>query len=258
MNLSNIYRCVKISNKHIFPLYQINRQLWHFRHLLSIADKTNSNDVSVSCSKCRYSTTHQISNIDEKPIEKEYSIIGKILNKFPFISVDKGKLNTTGFLLYESIADKINYVDFFEEFNLPDTFYSWFVITELHVWMLMVRCMAEGEDGRYVRNRIVQALWSDVGLRVKKLGAMNPAGTRAQVNELNEQFQASLIAYDEGLQSDDVVLAGAIWRRMYQQGEVEPENLDMLIKYIRKHIKVLDNISRQQLFSEKSVSWESP
>ncbi|KAI4459676.1 ubiquinol-cytochrome c reductase complex assembly factor 1 family member [Holotrichia oblita] len=213
MNLSSIYRCLKISNKHILPLYQINRQIWHFRNILSIADKISANDKDLT--KCTYATTHEISTI-EKPDGKEYSLIKKILSKFPFISIDKGT--------------------FFEEFNLPDTFYSWFVITELHVWMLMVRCMAEGDDGRYVRNRIVQALWSDVGLRVKKLGASNPAGTRAQVQELNEQFQAALIAYDEGLQSDDVVLAGAIWRRMYQQGEVDPENLDLLIKYIRKHV----------------------
>lgn len=34
----------------------------------------------------------------------------------------------------------------------------------------MVRFMAEGKDGREVRNRIVQAMWVDVELRAKKLG----------------------------------------------------------------------------------------
>jgi len=52
---------------------------------------------------------------------------------------------------------------------MPDTFYSWFLVTELHVWMLMVRTMAEGEEGRYVRNNIVEAMWEDVITRVKKL-----------------------------------------------------------------------------------------
>lgn len=56
------------------------------------------------------------------------------------------------------------------KFNLPDTFYSWFVITELHIWMLAVRAMAEGTDGRHVRNAMVEALWIDVAKRVKKLG----------------------------------------------------------------------------------------
>lgn len=33
----------------------------------------------------------------------------------------------------------------------------------------MVRTMAEGEEGRYVRNNIVEAMWEDVITRVKKL-----------------------------------------------------------------------------------------
>lgn len=66
--------------------------------------------------------------------------------------------------------DNLNYTEFFEQLNLPDTFYSWFVITEVHVWMLSVRAMAEGDDGRFIRNSVVEALWTDVGLRAKKIG----------------------------------------------------------------------------------------
>lgn len=76
----------------------------------------------------------------------------------------------TGYILYESIADNLNYHDIIHQLDLPDTFYSWFVITELYIWMLMVRYMAEGDDGRHVRNKIVEALWTDVQHRSKKLG----------------------------------------------------------------------------------------
>lgn len=55
------------------------------------------------------------------------------------------------------------------EFQMADTFYSWFLVTELHVWMLMVRTMAEGEEGRFVRNNIVEAMWQDISTRAKKL-----------------------------------------------------------------------------------------
>jgi cytochrome b pre-mRNA-processing protein 3 len=61
------------------------------------------------------------------------------------------------------------FVVFCLELQMPDTFYSWFLVTELHVWMLMVRTMAEGEEGRFVRNNIVEAMWEDVITRVKKL-----------------------------------------------------------------------------------------
>lgn len=76
----------------------------------------------------------------------------------------------SGYLLYEKVADSISYDEFFNKYSLPDTFYSWFVITELHVWMLCVRTMAEGDDGRYTRNAILNAMWSDVDVRAKKLG----------------------------------------------------------------------------------------
>lgn len=65
---------------------------------------------------------------------------------------------------------------------MEDTFTSWFCITELHVWMLMVRCMAEDitlqntqkekyvkGDGYFIRNCIVEALWADVANRIKLL-----------------------------------------------------------------------------------------
>lgn len=82
----------------------------------------------------------------------------------------------TSCLLYESVADKINYLIFFKDFGLPNTFNSWFLVTELHVWMLLVRAMAEGaetgDDGRFLRNCVVEAMWGDVNSRGKKLGVI--------------------------------------------------------------------------------------
>lgn len=86
---------------------------------------------------------------------------------------------------------------------------------------------------------------------------MNPVIVRTQINELSEQFQAALIAYDEGLQSNDLVLAGALWRRLYQQKEVDPEHLDLLVKYIRKQICLLDHIPKEDFLSQKPITWRS-
>ncbi|RZC42783.1 ubiquinol-cytochrome-c reductase complex assembly factor 1, partial [Asbolus verrucosus] len=177
-----------------------------------------------------------VSTVETKPLQKDEGFIKKLLNKIPFLNVNKSRIMASGYLLYEGVADKINYVEFFEELNLPDTFYSWFVITELHIWMISVRAMAEGDAGRMLRNYLVEALWADVQQRVKKLGASNPAVARLQIAELSEQLQAAIIGYDEGLQSDDTILAGALWRRFYQQGEVEPSCLNRLVKYTRRHV----------------------
>lgn len=53
---------------------------------------------------------------------------------------------------------------------MADTFYSWFLVTELHVWMAMTRYMAEGKNGKAIRNYIVTAMWEDTNARVEKLG----------------------------------------------------------------------------------------
>lgn len=92
------------------------------------------------------------------------------------------RLKLTGYFLYECIPENVSYAEWFESLELPDTFASWFVITELHVWMLMVRYMAEDillpvnekkkyikGDGHFVRNCIIEALWADVANKIKLL-----------------------------------------------------------------------------------------
>ncbi|GLV42029.1 uncharacterized protein CBL_05012 [Carabus blaptoides fortunei] len=184
-------------------------------------------------------------------------ILKTIVSKLPFVNVSKSRLKVTGYLLYESVADKIAYSQFFEQYFLPDTFYSWFVVTELHVWMLLARIMNEGEDGRFIRNCIVQAMWADVSIRAKKLGAANPSGVRTQIDILSQQFQAALVAYDEGLLSNDKVLANAIWRRVFQQDCDNPEHLESLVQYVRKQIKLLDSHSTEELLNKRQITWTS-
>lgn len=196
-----------------------------------------------------------VSTYEVKDISKEDSIVKRFIKKVPFLNVDKMKIKARGYVLYEEIADKIDYVEFFKEFDLPDTFYSWFAITELYVWMLSVRAMAEGEDGKILRNAIIEALWADVAQRVKKLGTGSTSGLKAQVQELSEQMQAAFIAYDEGIQSDDIVLAGAVWRRFYKMEHVDPHNLDKFVRHIRKQVCVLDNLSVDNLFKADSINW---
>ncbi|XP_049820757.1 ubiquinol-cytochrome-c reductase complex assembly factor 1 [Aethina tumida] len=208
---------------------------------------THANHINVSQ---RY-----VSTVDAKTVEKEDGLLQKAFKKIKFAAFDKVKIKGTAFFLYEGIADKINYAQFFDEFDLPDTFYSWFVVTELHIWMLSVRVMAEDLEGRHLRNCLVEALWTDVAQRVKKIGGLRMEETREQIFELSEQLQAALIAYDEGLQSSDIVLAGALWRRIYQQGPVNVTDLEALVKYIRKQITLLDNSSRDQMFVKKQIDW---
>lgn len=162
--------------------------------------------------------------------------------------------------MYENVADKINYNAFFEEFDMPDTFNSWFLVTELHTWMLLTRVMNEGpetgQDGRFMRNCIVEAMWADVQVRSKKLSMDNPSAARQQVAILSEQFQATLINYDEGLMSDDKILASALWRRFFEMKCEDYTKLEKLVSYVRQTTLQLDSMTRDELLRPK-IEWQN-
>lgn len=57
-----------------------------------------------------------------------------------------------------------------------------------------------------------------------------------QIRELSEQFNAAVIGYDEGIQSNDRVLAGALWRRFFHLECNNPEHVESLVIYVRKQV----------------------
>ena len=54
---------------------------------------------------------------------------------------------------------------------------------------------------------------------------------------LSEQFNACIIAYDEGITGDDKILAAALWRRFLQSEGNDPEKLEKLVHYVRKQVR---------------------
>lgn len=173
----------------------------------------------------------------------------------------KSRLRAGSTLLYENIADGVDYMQFFTEFNMRDTFNSWFLVTELHVWLLCTRVMQEAvtdkDDGRFIRNCLVETMWADVHTRSKKLGNDSPAFKRKQIEILSEQFQATLISYDEGLWYDDKALANALWRRFLEAECSDFTKLEKLVKYVRRTAKQLDEITIVQLLEHQKIEWAS-
>ncbi|XP_066583453.1 ubiquinol-cytochrome-c reductase complex assembly factor 1 [Prorops nasuta] len=158
-------------------------------------------------------------------------------------------------LIYENVVDTLNYDLFFKEFNMPDTFNSWFLITELHIWMIMCRYMAEGKNGQYIRNAIVQKMWTDLKNRVDKLGTITSSKKNKQIMQIGEQFQAAIIGYDEAILSNDMVLAGALWRRFFLSECNNPQHIEMLVLYVRKQMQMLDKIPPDEILDQRSVNW---
>jgi len=107
----------------------------------------------------------------------------------------------------------------------------------------MVRLAQEGREGIILRNFMVEFFWEDLDKKMKKLGTMLTSTTRREgIQELSERFKASLFAYDEGLMGDDKVLAGCVWRTLFEKSCDDAQHLDTVVRYIRKQVAHLDEM----------------
>lgn len=65
-----------------------------------------------------------------------------------------------------------------------------------------------------------------------------------------------LFAFDEGLLSDDTVLAGAIWRNLIEMRELNNYAvLGEMCDYIRKNVQHLENMTEFDLLRDGIVSF---
>ncbi len=53
--------------------------------------------------------------------------------------------------------------------QLPDTFQSWFLVLQLHVWLCLVRLRHEGAPGKTAQKQLVTFMWEDVENRIRLL-----------------------------------------------------------------------------------------
>lgn len=127
-------------------------------------------------------------------------------------------------------------MDFVTRFNMPDEFTSWFLISELHAWMLMVRTANEEVQPMGLRDGVNRMFWDDTIKRMKPLHLK-----RSQLYDALEDFGASYryatVSYDEGL-DDDKVMASALWNRFFRKECEDYEQLALLLKYVRINVSL--------------------
>lgn len=159
-----------------------------------------------------------------------------------------------GLCLFQSV-EKVNWIDFFRVFNMPDTFHSWFLVIELHMWMTSVRCSDEGKEGELIKQFSIEYMWEGAQKRAKKLESYAPSALRKGFDDLYEEFVAAFLMYDHGLLTSDVALADVLWYRFLQRNCDDPEKLELLVKYVRKQIHHLDGLSKEDFIDRINFTW---
>ncbi|CAG8640158.1 24348_t:CDS:2, partial [Racocetra persica] len=135
---------------------------------------------------------------------------------------------------------------FIDTCGLPDSFQTWFQITLLHVWMLMVRFRPEN-DGKVYMQQLVNHLFDDAEWRMREIHGITSGSLISHyMKDYLSQFHGAVMAYDEGLCKDDPVLATALWRNVLVT-EGSAHNMACLVKYVRQELQALDRIPLEKL-----------
>ncbi|XP_057339115.1 ubiquinol-cytochrome-c reductase complex assembly factor 1 [Microplitis mediator] len=235
-----------VLNNGVSIFYNVNKLCKHLTPGFILPSLLNANGRQI--------WTNSVVCASAKMVPKE-SLYNRMKEKVYYHAFEKYIFRTKGYLLYRHSCDSLNYIKFMKDHEMPDTFFSWFLVTELHVWMLMVRLMAAGREGVETRHNLVGALWQDTDVRKKQLGNVSNSVVRTHIQEMGYQFNAAIIGYDEGLLGNDHVLAGAVWRRILQMKCENPELVENLVRYIRKSICELDNLPNELFLKSTKVKW---
>ncbi|CAG8491723.1 3812_t:CDS:2 [Paraglomus brasilianum] len=96
--------------------------------------------------------------------------------------------------------------------KLPDNYQTWFSVTALHLWMVIVRFRPETHGETY-NEILVNTFFEDVEWRMCNLhGVKRGSIATRYIKDFLSQFRGAVMAYDEGLCKSDAILAAALWR----------------------------------------------
>ncbi|KAK2915599.1 ubiquinol-cytochrome-c reductase complex assembly factor 1 [Channa argus] len=217
--------------------------------------------VSTPClTQCRtLHITAQLYSVKETPqhTEEEVGAFTKLIEAMGFtgpLKYNKWKIKIAALRMYTSCVERVNYDEFFEKCSLPDTLNSWFLVAQLHVWMCLVRMRQEGRAGKYMCRYIVHSMWEDVEQRSKIMG-IDANHRKEAMKMMTETFYAAIFGYDEGILSDDSVLAAALWRNLFNRQCEDPRQLELMVEYVRKQMQYIDALDGEDLLLTGEVKW---
>ncbi|XP_076869942.1 ubiquinol-cytochrome c reductase complex assembly factor 1 [Brachyhypopomus gauderio] len=224
---------------------------WHFT-VSGVPSQTQCRALYTSRELCATKQTPQTS-------EEEVGAFTKLIEAMGFtgpLKYNKWKIKIAALRMYTCCVERVNYDEFFERCSLPDTLNSWFLVAQLHVWMCLVRLRQEGREGKYMCRYIVHSMWEDVEQRCKIMG-IDAFNRKESMKAMTEMFYAAIFGYDEGILSDDCVLAAALWRNLFNRQCEDPRQLELMVEYVRKQMQFIDSLDGEDLLLTGEVRWRA-
>uniref|UniRef100_A0A915B922 Ubiquinol-cytochrome c chaperone domain-containing protein n=2 Tax=Parascaris univalens TaxID=6257 RepID=A0A915B922_PARUN len=163
--------------------------------------------------------------------------------------------------LYYDCANNYPYIKLCEAFGLPDYVSTWFKLTLMHIWMVLMRLHVSLEAEAYLRlrNGLLATMWLDVDKRLEIIGEeiRQTLTTYSDVKHMHGLHLQTLLEYDEGFLSEDTVLAGAVWRCLYLQRTCDPIHVSRVILYMRSTVAYLDTLDLNDILVDGIKEWKT-
>ncbi|KAJ9475374.1 Protein CBP3, mitochondrial [Pseudozyma hubeiensis] len=103
---------------------------------------------------------------------------------------------------------------------LPETYQTWFQITNLHVYLLLARFRAfDKAANKTYSQELINHFFIDAESRMRdRFGVQTSRLVKGYMRDMHMQQRGSVLGYDEGLASGDATLAQAVWRNIWGAG----------------------------------------
>ncbi|CAH6718365.1 protein Cbp3p, mitochondrial [[Candida] jaroonii] len=147
----------------------------------------------------------------------------------------------------EPLSDTAKF--FYQTLKLPMSFSQWFQITTLHYWMLSVRMRAMPfKHGRNYQQKLIDRIFKDMELRMnEELGINSNSVIEKFLKDYHTQVIGCVFSYDEGLMTDDITLASALWRNVFNgDPNVDIRHVESLLGYVRSQLYVLNKMTDRE------------
>jgi len=143
--------------------------------------------------------------------------------------------------LYEKTCEQAERGTLYQVCGMEVSVVTWFHMSLVHIWMVIVRLRNEGEEGDLLSQEFFNFFWKDLESRLIETGYTNPFQLGKEMKTLARGYFGTVIAYDEGLLEGDTGLAEALWRNLFGVlKEPSIEALNCMVHYVRRELGALE------------------
>lgn len=113
--------------------------------------------------------------------------------------------------IFEGIRQQASRDEFYDVLGVSKAFEQRFQLHVIHLWMLVSRLRNEGRMGKVYLQAVTEILWDDTWRRLVADGVPGYKLDKT-MDTLRKAYYGTLVSLDEGHLTDDMRLAGALFR----------------------------------------------